>query len=156
VARHGPMAEPVIVHRKLAKITVEKLPQEISFKPIDSHAWSKDSDYARASAALEGLGFERQSVFLASPTEVGCRDLVRQERWTLCCDIGLLDGWNPYRNCRGIQRWLYRKLREHQRMRSTTLEELQLDSLWFDYTGQTAPTGVTTSPTRLCWPYATG
>jgi len=54
-------------YRKLAKITVEKLPQEVSFKPIDSHAWSKDSEYARASAALEGLGFERQSVFLASP-----------------------------------------------------------------------------------------
>src|SRR5215831_10587018 len=54
-------------YRKLGKITVDKLPQEISFKPIDFHAWSNDSKYATASASLEGLGFERQPVFIASP-----------------------------------------------------------------------------------------
>ena len=54
-------------YRKLAKITVEKLPQEISFKPIESHHWSNGSEYTGGVAALEALGFERQHVFLASP-----------------------------------------------------------------------------------------
>ena len=54
-------------YRKLAKITVEKLPQEISFKPIESHHWSNSSAYARSIATLEALGFERQHVFMASP-----------------------------------------------------------------------------------------
>lgn len=54
-------------YKKLAKITVEKLPQEILFKPIESHHWSNNSEYTRATATLGRLGFTKQQVFLASP-----------------------------------------------------------------------------------------
>jgi len=53
--------------KKWAEITVQKMPEKISFTQIDSHSWSKASEYADAKAALERLGLERNPVFAASP-----------------------------------------------------------------------------------------
>ena len=53
--------------KKWAEITIQKMPQKISFTQIDSHSWSKASEYAHARAALETHGLERNPVFVASP-----------------------------------------------------------------------------------------
>lgn len=53
--------------KKWAEITVQKMPERISFTQIDSHSWSKASEYEDARAALEKLGLERNPVFVASP-----------------------------------------------------------------------------------------
>src|SRR5215472_11952544 len=54
-------------YKKLAEITVQKMPQEISFSEIRSHSWSKKGEYARSKASLERLGFEQHPIFVASP-----------------------------------------------------------------------------------------
>ncbi len=53
--------------RKWAEITLQKMPEKISLTRIDSHSWSKASEYTHARAALERLGLERNPVFVASP-----------------------------------------------------------------------------------------
>jgi hypothetical protein len=53
--------------KKWAEIAVQKMPERISFTQLDAYSWSKPSEYARARAALEKLGLERNPVFVASP-----------------------------------------------------------------------------------------
>jgi len=54
-------------YRRLGEITVQRMPRKISLIASDNHPWSKKGEYARSAAALERLGFERNSVFAASP-----------------------------------------------------------------------------------------
>src|SRR5580698_2791874 len=53
--------------KKWAEITVQKMPERISFTQLAAYSWSKPSEYARARAALKKLGLERKPVFIASP-----------------------------------------------------------------------------------------
>jgi hypothetical protein len=53
--------------KKLAEITVQKMPEKISLTQLDSYSWSKPSEYKQARAALEKLGLERNPAFVASP-----------------------------------------------------------------------------------------
>lgn len=67
--------------KKWAEITVQKMPEKISFTRVDSDSWSEASEYARARAALEKLGLERNPVFMADP-----------QKWALEFWLGKDDG----------------------------------------------------------------
>lgn len=54
-------------YKRLAELTLQKLPQRISLEEILVHSWSKKAVYARSRDALERLGFERNAIFVASP-----------------------------------------------------------------------------------------
>jgi len=55
--------------KKLGEITVAKIPQRISFEEVISHSWSEPAKYEQSKAAFESLGFQRSSVFVASPQD---------------------------------------------------------------------------------------
>lgn len=54
-------------YKRLAELTVQKLPQRIALEEIRAHSWSKKAVYARSRDALERLGFEQTPIFVASP-----------------------------------------------------------------------------------------
>jgi len=55
--------------KKLGEITVAKIPQRISFGEVALHSWSEPAKYEQSKAAFESLGFQRSSMFVASPQE---------------------------------------------------------------------------------------
>src|SRR5882724_7867989 len=53
--------------RKLSKVAAAKLPESVSLNKLDSHSWTNTVKYEQSKAAFESLGFQRGSIFIASP-----------------------------------------------------------------------------------------